>query len=91
MNRTSGAYTRTIYFNWGVVISISGEGCYHSVESAPSSREALARAFRGLSKGGKVLFCKREQDMTNAEKGEWDMPSYHHERGKVNYSVLDMY
>lgn len=91
VNRSNGAYARIMYHNFAVVISIPGEGCYETVQSACSSRRALGMAFRGLPKGGKVLLCKREDEMTNDEKGRWGMPSYRPERTRTDYSVLDQF
>lgn len=73
MNRSSGAYEKTIWHDFGIYLKLDDGGYYQTVKRAPTRRMALGMAFRDTAGKGKVAFCKRADEMTADERGQWDL------------------
>lgn len=82
---------RLIFKNYAIYVQHAEGYTSQHVIRETSRRIACGRAMSGLQ-GAKIAFCKAEDELTNDEKGMWDMPSYV-ARGQraIDYSVLDMY
>ena len=104
-NRTSGAYTRTIYKDFGIIIRVTnnpeGEnGCYQFVKNAHNSRFALGMAFgelKDVEGDKKIEFVKSADQMSYDERGQWDMMTgadkarQQREVNRTPMSDLDLY
>lgn len=73
MNRSSGAYTKTVWHKFAIVLRADEGFSMETVQTAPNKRMALGMAFRALGQNGKVLMCKTADEMTLDERGRYDM------------------
>lgn len=82
---------RLIFQNFAIVVR-HADGCTSSsVIRDTNRRTACGRAMRGLV-GAKIEYCKAEDEMSNDNKGYWDMPSYCAPAQRpVDWAALDLY
>lgn len=81
---------RLIFKNYAIYVQ-RAEGISQHVIRESSRRIACGRAIGGEA-GAKIVFCKAEDELTNDEKGMWDMPSYKlPPRRPLEPGALDLY
>lgn len=86
MNRSNGAYAPTKYYDFCIVLRLSGGASYQTVIRAHSSKFALGRAFSEVAAMAKmdgpqyaaaeknaIAFCKSADEMTRDERIQWDV------------------